>query len=91
MISPKQRLQEATKAQMTGIIKRSRAQSARERAYDEGRAAERAWIAGWLRGLARGNHGMPPVDRAECIELVAKWIDTEVWKTAPRQSEGESR
>lgn len=70
--SPKQQLQAATARQMAEMIKRSREHSA-------GRAAERTTIAGWLRGVARGAEGQPPVDRAECLRLVADLVEKAVW------------
>lgn len=79
--SPKQALQRATAAQMSDVIKRSRAKSERQRAYDAGRVDERNAIVNWLRGMSRGAaaQSLPGVDRAECVALIADLIQRQAW------------
>jgi len=58
-------------------------------AYDAGRAYERAWIAGWLRGIAKGSADQHPVDRADCIALVAQLIERAEWLEAAPSNGGD--
>lgn len=81
-LSPKQRLKRAVAAEMADMVHRSRKRSDLQRAIDAALADQRAFIAGWLRGMARGVRGepLPGVDRTEMAEQIAEWIEKEIWR-----------
>lgn len=82
-MTPKERLKWATAREMDTLVKTGRARSERQRAFDDGRVAERARIVALLRREARSLAGLHPVDRVDVLEAIATELETGVWSRQP--------